>query len=243
MGDDRQHPLPVLRHRLEVQFHHRSSFSAALVDERPVGWTHIEGARSCELARATRRRAVDRWRCVHSRGRSSSAMSPASGDLTKESIMSTSRLQLALNVTDIEAATRFYTDLFGVGPAKQRTGYANFEVADPPLKLVLFENPGAVSPLNHLGRRGGHPGRRPLGGGTLRRRRDASLVHGVGPLLPRRAGQGVGRRSRRPPRRVGVLHRAGRRPRPRTAASHRAPAARRRRPQAASAAARRSHAR
>jgi hypothetical protein len=41
--------------------------------------------------------------------------------------------------------------LFGVGPAKQRTGYANFEVADPPLKLVLFEDPTAVSPLNHLG--------------------------------------------------------------------------------------------
>ena len=65
--------------------------------------------------------------------------------------MSTSRVQLALNVTDLEAATRFYTDLFGVGPAKQRTGYANFVIADPPLKLVLFENPGAVSPLNHLG--------------------------------------------------------------------------------------------
>ena len=71
---------------------------------------------------------------------------PGIGDLTKESIMSTSRLQLALNVTDIEAATRFYTDLFGVGPAKQRTGYANFEIADPPLKLVLFENAGAASP-------------------------------------------------------------------------------------------------
>ena len=64
---------------------------------------------------------------------------------------STSRVQLALNVTDLEAATRFYSDLFGVGPAKQRTGYANFEVADPPLKLVLFENPTAGSPLNHLG--------------------------------------------------------------------------------------------
>jgi catechol 2,3-dioxygenase-like lactoylglutathione lyase family enzyme len=65
--------------------------------------------------------------------------------------MSTSRVQLALNVTDLQAATRFYSDLFGVGPAKQRTGYANFEIADPPLKLVLFENPGALSPLNHLG--------------------------------------------------------------------------------------------
>lgn len=64
--------------------------------------------------------------------------------------METSRVQLALNVSDIEAATRFYTDLFGVEPAKQRDGYANFEIADPPLKLVLFEH-AAASPLNHLG--------------------------------------------------------------------------------------------
>ena len=65
--------------------------------------------------------------------------------------MATSRIQLALNVADIEAATRFYADMFGVPPAKQRPGYANFVVADPPLKLVLFENAGAASPLNHLG--------------------------------------------------------------------------------------------
>jgi catechol 2,3-dioxygenase-like lactoylglutathione lyase family enzyme len=63
----------------------------------------------------------------------------------------TSRIQLALNVRDVESATRFYADLFGVPPAKQRSGYANFVVADPPLKLVLFENPGATGPLNHLG--------------------------------------------------------------------------------------------
>ena len=61
------------------------------------------------------------------------------------------RVQLALNVDDIEVATRFYRKLFGVEPAKRRPGYANFEIADPPLKLVLFENPGASSPLNHLG--------------------------------------------------------------------------------------------
>ena len=65
--------------------------------------------------------------------------------------MATSRIQLALNVADLEAATRFYADLFGVPPAKQRPGYANFVVPDPPLKLVLFENAGAASPLNHLG--------------------------------------------------------------------------------------------
>ncbi|MGD9705564.1 MAG: ArsI/CadI family heavy metal resistance metalloenzyme [Acidimicrobiia bacterium] len=63
----------------------------------------------------------------------------------------TSRVQLALNVRDIEAATLFYRDMFGVEPAKQRPGYANFEVADPPLKLALFENPDAASALNHLG--------------------------------------------------------------------------------------------
>jgi catechol 2,3-dioxygenase-like lactoylglutathione lyase family enzyme len=65
--------------------------------------------------------------------------------------MDTSRVQLALNVSDIDVATRFYTDMFGVGPAKQRAGYANFEIADPPLKLVLFEHPTATSALNHLG--------------------------------------------------------------------------------------------
>lgn len=63
----------------------------------------------------------------------------------------TSRIQLALNVSDVAAATRFYADLFGVPPAKQRPGYANFVIADPPLKLVLFENPGATGALNHLG--------------------------------------------------------------------------------------------
>jgi catechol 2,3-dioxygenase-like lactoylglutathione lyase family enzyme len=65
--------------------------------------------------------------------------------------MTTSRLQLALNVRDLESATRFYADMFGVPPAKQRAGYVNFVVVDPPLKLVLFENSGAESALNHLG--------------------------------------------------------------------------------------------
>jgi catechol 2,3-dioxygenase-like lactoylglutathione lyase family enzyme len=65
--------------------------------------------------------------------------------------MTTSRIQLALNVTDIESATRFYGDLFGVTPTKRRPGYANFVISDPPLKLVLFENPGVATPLNHLG--------------------------------------------------------------------------------------------
>jgi catechol 2,3-dioxygenase-like lactoylglutathione lyase family enzyme len=62
-----------------------------------------------------------------------------------------SRIQLALNVDDVSSATAFYTKLFGVGPAKTRPGYANFAVSDPPLKLVLLENPGHGGTLNHLG--------------------------------------------------------------------------------------------
>lgn len=65
--------------------------------------------------------------------------------------MSTSRLQLALNVSDLESATSFYRELFGVAPHKSRPGYVNFAIADPPLKLVLFENTEASGSLNHLG--------------------------------------------------------------------------------------------
>ena len=62
-----------------------------------------------------------------------------------------SRVQLALNVSDLETAVGFYSRLFGVEPAKRRPGYANFAVAEPPLKLVLMENPGHGGTLNHLG--------------------------------------------------------------------------------------------
>lgn len=62
-----------------------------------------------------------------------------------------SRLQLALAVEDVEAATAFYSQLFGVEPAKQRPGYANLVVADPPLKLVLIERPDADGGIDHLG--------------------------------------------------------------------------------------------
>src|SRR5689334_11716994 len=65
--------------------------------------------------------------------------------------MSTTRIQLALNVDNVAAATEFYERLFGVPPHKQREGYANFVIADPPLKLVLIEKPGAGGGLNHLG--------------------------------------------------------------------------------------------
>ncbi len=62
-----------------------------------------------------------------------------------------SRIQLAINVDDLDASVAFYTQLFGTEPAKTRPGYANFAVAEPPLKLVLIENPGQGGTLNHLG--------------------------------------------------------------------------------------------
>jgi catechol 2,3-dioxygenase-like lactoylglutathione lyase family enzyme len=62
-----------------------------------------------------------------------------------------SRVQLALNVSNLEQAIDFYSKLFGVGPAKVREGYANFAIAEPPLKLVLIEGEGAPGTMNHLG--------------------------------------------------------------------------------------------
>src|SRR6266849_1365806 len=66
-------------------------------------------------------------------------------------VLMSSRLQLALNVNDIDQAVVFYSKLFGTEPAKLRPGYANFAIAEPPLKLVLLENPGRGGSLNHLG--------------------------------------------------------------------------------------------
>ena len=62
-----------------------------------------------------------------------------------------SRVQLAINVDDLQTSIDFYSRLFGTEPAKVRPGYANFAVAEPPLKLVLIENPGRGGSLNHLG--------------------------------------------------------------------------------------------
>jgi catechol 2,3-dioxygenase-like lactoylglutathione lyase family enzyme len=61
-----------------------------------------------------------------------------------------SRLQLAINVTDLDKAVEFYSRLFATAPAKVKPGYANFAIADPPVKLVLFEGPEGAT-LNHLG--------------------------------------------------------------------------------------------
>ena len=66
--------------------------------------------------------------------------------------MTLSRVQLALNVADIDEAIVFYSKLFGTEPAKVRPGYANFAIADPPLKLVLIEDANQTpGTLNHLG--------------------------------------------------------------------------------------------
>lgn len=76
---------------------------------------------------------------------------------TTASAPTSSRVQLALNVTDLEASIAFYTAMFGVEPAKRRPGYANFAVTEPPLKLVLIETTeenrgtGTAGALNHLG--------------------------------------------------------------------------------------------
>lgn len=61
------------------------------------------------------------------------------------------RLQLALNVRNIDEAVAFYSKMFGTEPHKRKPGYANFVIVNPPLKLVLFEVPNATERLNHLG--------------------------------------------------------------------------------------------
>lgn len=66
------------------------------------------------------------------------------------------RVQLALNVSDVDAAVEFYSTMFAAEPAKRRPGYANFAIENPPLKLVLIEDPdargaGTAGALNHLG--------------------------------------------------------------------------------------------
>lgn len=62
-----------------------------------------------------------------------------------------SRVQLAINVADLTEGIAFYGELFGTQPTKVRDGYANFAIAEPPLKLVLMEGVGTPGSLNHLG--------------------------------------------------------------------------------------------
>jgi predicted enzyme related to lactoylglutathione lyase len=56
-----------------------------------------------------------------------------------------------MSYDDLEGSIAFYARLFGTEPAKVRPGYANFAIAEPPLKLILMENPGQGGSLNHLG--------------------------------------------------------------------------------------------
>jgi catechol 2,3-dioxygenase-like lactoylglutathione lyase family enzyme len=71
--------------------------------------------------------------------------------LQRESALAMARVQLAINVTDVDAAVAFYSKLFNAEPAKRRPGYANFAISEPPLKLVLIESAAGAATLNHLG--------------------------------------------------------------------------------------------
>ena len=125
-----------------------------------------------------------------------------------------SRVQLALNVSDIEEAVEFYTKLFGTGPAKRQPGYANFAITEPPLKLVLMEDTsgrgtGIVGALNHLGVEVETTDEVAAATGRLSDDGDRDRGPRADDLLLRRPGQGVGQRPRR--RSLGVLHRPRRR--------------------------------
>lgn len=80
-----------------------------------------------------------------------------------------SRVQLALNVSNIDEAVEFYRRFFGTEPAKRRPGYANFAISDPPLKLVLIEGAGEPGSLNHLGVEVGSTGEVVTEGARLKR--------------------------------------------------------------------------
>ena len=122
-----------------------------------------------------------------------------------------SRVQLALNVNDIDEAVAFYATLFGTEPAKRRPGYANFAIAEPPLKLVLLENPGQGGSLNHLGVEVADTTAVDAEHGRARRGRARAGGRAGHHLLLRPAGQvlgagGAGRRA------VGDLHGPRRQP-------------------------------
>ena len=120
-----------------------------------------------------------------------------------------SRVQLALNVANLEESVDFYTKLFDTEPAKVRPGYANFAVADPPLKLVLIEDATkAAGSLNHLGVEVRAPTRFPQPGPGSKAPASPPRSRTTSPVVTpcrTRCGQ-WGRR-----RQLGVLHRAGRR--------------------------------
>ena len=109
-----------------------------------------------------------------------------------------SRVQLALNVSDIDEAVDFYSKLFATEPAKRRPGYANFAVAEPPLKLVLIEDAGQPAARSTTSAsRSTTTDEVTAANARLDRRGPRHRHRGRGHLLLRRAGQGLGRRPRR----------------------------------------------
>ena len=136
---------------------------------------------------------------------------PAGTDSKEPPMTTTGRIQLALNVADLDEAVRLYRDVFRTEPNKRRPGYANFAIADPPLKLVLFENPDSGLAAEPPGRRVQLQRRGRRRGRAVCRQRPAALAKHNRAVLPRRPRQGVGQRAGRSPGRLGVLHRARRR--------------------------------
>ena len=125
-----------------------------------------------------------------------------------------SRVQLALRVADLEGSVAFYSKLFGAEPAKRRPGYANFAIAEPPLKLVLIEGtPGEPTRMDHLGVEVETTGEVTAATSPAGRRGTGDRDRGGHRLLLRRPGQGLGHRPWR--RALGGLRRQGRRRRPR----------------------------
>jgi catechol 2,3-dioxygenase-like lactoylglutathione lyase family enzyme len=62
------------------------------------------------------------------------------------------KAHLALNVHDVARSIEFYKKLLGIEPSKVRTGYAKFDVQNPPLNFTLNENRfGERGALSHLG--------------------------------------------------------------------------------------------
>ena len=108
-----------------------------------------------------------------------------------------SRVQLALNVDDIDEAVTFYSQLFDTQPAKRRPGYANFAIAEPPLKLVLIQNTGQGGSLNHLGVEVSSTDEVVAATKSLHDRGPGDPHRGRHHVLLCPAGQGLGDRARR----------------------------------------------
>ena len=104
-----------------------------------------------------------------------------------------SRVQLALRVSDLEGSVAFYSTLFGVEPAKRRPGYANFSIAEPPLKLVLLEGEaGHPTVMAHLGVEVETTGQVAAAADRFKEASLATLEENDTLLLLRAAGQGLG---------------------------------------------------